>query len=140
MSDLIGKYLSNPLVIGIAVALIVIIVLIVIFLIFRKGRGGKVAEDKVRSELVALERESQFAQAVDQIPFQDTPEAVAEQVATVFKDYLGMPVFKIYAGHDNDAEFSNILPKEKSGAYVTNDLAITSTLPSMIPANAALGF
>lgn len=140
MSDSIRNYLTNPLVLGIAVTVIVFVLLLIIFLVLRSRRGGRAEEDKVRSELVALEKESQFAVAVEQIPFQPSPEDVAEQLASVFKDYLAMPVFKIYAGRESDPEFSNILPKEKSGAFVTNALAITSALPPTIPANAALGF
>jgi GAF domain-containing protein len=140
MSDLISKYLSNPFVLGSLAALIVFVSLLVVFLIYRSRRGRNTEDASVRSELVALEREAQFAAAAEQLPYQAAPEKVAEQLAALFKDYLAMPVFKIYAGHDSDREFSNILPKEKSGAYVTNDLAITSALPQLIPANAALGF
>jgi GAF domain-containing protein len=140
MSDSIRNYLTNPLVLGIAAAALVIVLLLIIFLVMRSRRGGRAEEDKVRTELVALEKESQFAAAVEQIPFQASPEEIAEQLARVFKDHLAMPVFKIYAGRESDQEFSNILPKEKSGAFVTNALAITSALPPTIPANAALGF
>ncbi|MBI3653450.1 MAG: GAF domain-containing protein [Acidobacteria bacterium] len=139
MSDLLNKLFSSPLALGILIGAAVLLILLVGFLLVRFRRGGR-EEEKVRSQLAAMERETQFAGAVEQVPYQAAPEACAAQLATVFKDYLAMPVFKIYAGHESDQEFVNVLPKEQAGAYVTNDLAITATLPPTIPANAALGF
>jgi GAF domain-containing protein len=140
MSDFISKYFSNPLILGLAAALIVLVLLIVGFVFLKSRRRKNDEEANVRAELVAMERESQFATASELIQYQAAPEVVATQIAAVFKDYLSLPVFKIYAGHESDADFSNILPRDKNDAIVTNDLSITSALPASILASAALGF
>jgi GAF domain-containing protein len=139
MNDLIGKYLSNPLILG-AVAFVVVLVILILVMLFLRSRKRGTEENNVQSKLLALEREAQFAGAVEQVAYQASPELLASQIAEIFKDYLSLPVFKIYAGHQSDNEFSNILPKEKNSVLATNDLAITNALPQMIPASAALGF
>lgn len=139
MNELIDKLLSNPLVLG-AVAFIVVVVILILVMLFLRSRKSRTEENTVQSKLLALEREAQFAAAVEQVAYQSSPEQVATQIAATFKDYLSLPVFKIYAGHQNDNEFSNVLPRDKNGALVTNDLAITEALPQQIPATAALGF
>jgi len=139
MNDLIDKYLSNPLVLG-AVAFVVVLVILILVMLFLRSRKNSSNENNVQSKLLALEREAQFAAAVEQIAYQASPDLLASQIAGIFKDYLSLPVFKIYAGHQSDKEFSNILPKEKNSVLATNDLAITNALPQLIPASAALGF
>jgi GAF domain-containing protein len=139
MNDLIDKYLSNPLILG-AVAFVVVLVMLILVMLFLRSRKSRSDENNVQSKLLALEREAQFAAAVEQVAYQALPEQLASQIAGVFKDYLSLPVFKIYAGHHSDKEFSNVLPKDKNSALVTNDLAITEALPQRIPATAALGF
>jgi PAS domain S-box-containing protein len=139
MNDLIGKYLSNPLILG-ALAFVVVLVIIALVMLVLRSRKGRTEEHSVQSKLLALERETQFSAAVEQIAFQASPEQLAIQIAGLFKEYLSLPVFKIYAGHQSEKDFSNILPRDKNSAVVTNDLAITETLPQLIPATAALGF
>ena len=139
MSDLISKYLSNPYVLG-AIAFFGVLVVLILVMLFLRSRKNRSDENNVQSKLIALEREAQFAAAVEQLPYQSSPDVLANQIAVLFKDYLSLPVFKIYAGTESDAEFSNILPKEKNSALATNDLAITDALPQLISASAALGF
>jgi GAF domain-containing protein len=139
MNDLINKYLSNPLILGI-VAFVVVVVILILVMLFLRSRKSKTDENNVQSKLLALEREAQFTGAVEQVTYQASPDLLAGQIAAIFKDYLSLPVFKIYAGHQSDNEFSNILPKEKNSVLATNDLAITNALPQLIPASAALGF
>jgi GAF domain-containing protein len=139
MSDLISKYLNNPFVLG-AIALFVVLVIFILVMLFLRSRKNRSDENNVQSKLVDMEREAKFAEAVEHLPYQPSPGVLANQIALLFRDHLSLPVFKIYAGHESDTEFSNILPKEKNSALVTNDLAITNALPPLIPAAAALGF
>jgi GAF domain-containing protein len=139
MSDLMSQYLNNPFVLG-AIAFFGVLVILLLVMLVLRARKNRSDETNVQSKLIAMEREAQFAAAVEQLPYQAAPDELANQIAVLFRDYLSLPVFKIYAGHESDTEFSNILPKEKNSALVTNDLAITNALPPLIPASAALGF
>lgn len=138
MNDL-TEYLSNPLIIAIVAAVGVLLLLLLVWALLRGRKGGQKGEDQIRTELAAMERETQFSGVAAQVRFQESPEAVAADVAAACREYLGLPVFKIYAGHDSDTDFANILPK-LDGAVVTNDLTQSAALPPAMPAPLARGF
>ncbi len=134
MSDL----LSNPfLLYGAAVAILVVLALL--FWLLRSRRVGQSGEGHIRAELAAMERENQLAAAASQVPFSDSPENIATQLATVFRDHLSLQLYRIYAGRDGDGQYLNLLPKEEQG-LVTNDLSQAASLPAQIPAPTALNF
>lgn len=139
MIDDISKYLSDPLVLGGVVAGGLLLLLVLLWLLFRGRKGGDKSEAQIRQELASMERETQVSGIAAQVPFQDSPEAVARGIAAVCKDYLSLPVFKIYAGRHSDNEYLNVLPKPED-AVVTNDLAQSAALPTALPAPLVRGF
>ncbi len=134
MSDL----LSNPFV-WLAAVVVGLAVVAVLFFVLRSRRGSQKGEGQIRSELAALQRENQIFEAASQVPFSNSPEIIATQLATIFKEQLSMQLYKIYVGRDGDGQFQNILPREVEG-LVTNDLSQAASLPSQIQGQTALNY
>ena len=137
--DVLTKLLSNPLILGGILAGLVVLVLVLAWALLRGRKGKAVNDAHIRSELLSMERENQFSYAVSQVEFQDSPQLVASHIASLCREYLSLPVFRIYAGRESDNDFTNILPKS-GDAIVTNDLAQSSALPASLPATLALGY
>src|SRR5215216_3269749 len=96
------SFLQNPTAIGIAVVVAIILIALIIFLIARRRRDKSDNELRVRSELIAMERENQFAAAADHVRYGRDPNGVASELAQVFREYLETPVIAIYAGREGD--------------------------------------
>jgi GAF domain-containing protein len=107
--QLIERYLQNPFVIGAVAAAAVIIVGVILLLLLRSRRQKRERESRVRSELVAMEREAQFSSASDQLPYQKNPLNLAQQIASIFEEYLRLDVPAIYAGREREDYLHNIL-------------------------------
>src|SRR5437868_15502675 len=107
--------LHNPIVIIIAIALLsLLFITIVILLLVRSRRGAGEREDHMRAELVEMEREHQFADAAEQLPFARNAAAAAQEAAQVYREYIGLPVLAIYAGREQEARLKSSLPKGAS--------------------------
>ena len=117
--------MQNPTAIVIAIVVAIILIGLIIFLFLRQARRKREDDNRVRSQLVAMERENQFAAAVDHIPYARDPKAVASEMALVFREHLSMPVIAIYAGRENDPRLTNILGDSESSP--------NATVPDSIP-------
>jgi PAS domain S-box-containing protein len=133
-----GDLLSNPTLMYGAVGVLILIVLVV-FLVLRSRRSGQKGEGQIRKELAAMQQESQITDRASQVPFTNSPELIATQIADIFREYVSIQLFKIYAGRDGDGLFNNVLPKGAEG-LVTNDLSQAAALPVEIPAAAAMNY
>jgi GAF domain-containing protein len=131
--ETLQKLLSNPYLLIPALVIAIVLFLLVIWLLVRSRRGAGEREDHVRAELVEMEREHQFAAAIEQMPFARAAAAAAQEAAQVFREYLGFPVLAIYAGREQQERLSNILPKEESAGGQTQ--ALKALLPESLNAN-----
>ncbi|HVF89990.1 MAG TPA: GAF domain-containing protein [Blastocatellia bacterium] len=100
--------------IGIIVAIILFIILIILFLRSRKKKD--VREAGIRSELVSMERETQFAQASEQVQYLKNPEDIVRDIAQLFRDFLSMPVLAVYAGRDREAAIHRLPLQKQTGS------------------------
>ncbi|HEX8186168.1 MAG TPA: GAF domain-containing protein, partial [Blastocatellia bacterium] len=107
------SFLQNSTVIIIAVVAIIIIAL-GLFLFLRQRRNKRADELRVRSELIAMERENQFAAAADHVPYSRDPRAIATEMAAMFREYLGVPVLAVYAGREDEDQLANLLAEAES--------------------------
>jgi GAF domain-containing protein len=113
----------------------VIVVLAVCVLLFLRWRSRKQGDDaRVREELAAMERETEFSSAVDQTPHSRTAAEAATNIAAVLQDFLWLPVLAVYAGREGDASLTNILPV-RYGALI--DSAPSPSLPSSLESSLA---
>ncbi|MFP5263316.1 MAG: GAF domain-containing protein [Blastocatellia bacterium] len=105
--------MQNPTAMAIAIVAAVILVGIIILLFLRRGRARR-EDDRARSALLATERENRLAAAVDNVPYSRDPEAVAGELAAVFREHFSAPVVAVYAGRENEDRLLNILPAPES--------------------------
>src|ERR1700754_1705934 len=98
MRETLQSLLRNPYFLIIALVIAAILFVIVILLLLRSRRGRGEREEHWRAEMVELERENQFAAATEQMPFARETAAVANEVAHLFQEYVGLPLLAIYAG------------------------------------------
>ena len=103
------SFLQNPTAIVIAAVVAIILIALIIFLFLRNRRNKREEDKRARSQLIAMERENQFAAAVDQLRYSRDPLAVANEMALVFREYQNTPVLAVYAGRENEVGMSNIL-------------------------------
>lgn len=130
--EMIERYLQDPMALGIAAAVAVILLISIVWLVLRSRKGKSDKESHIREKLVALERETQFASAVEQTRFQDDPESVAREIAGVFTDYLALPVVAIYAGREGDDKLKNILPSKDAAKDEGPGRTQVSALPDEV--------
>jgi GAF domain-containing protein len=114
MPEMVGRLLSDSIVILIIIAAILFALLILAFLRYRKKKDSREAE--IRSDLVSMERETQFAQASEQIQYLKNPEDIVRDIAQLFRDFLAMPIVAVYAGRDDDAEISKLPLQRQTGS------------------------
>jgi GAF domain-containing protein len=113
----------------------VIVALAVCVLLFLRWRSRKQGDDaRVREQLAAMERETEFSSAVDQTPHSRTAAEAATNIAAVLQDFLWLPVIAVYAGREGDASLTNILPV-RYGALI--DSAPSPSLPSSLESSLA---
>jgi GAF domain-containing protein len=105
--------MQNPTAMAIATVAAVILVGIIILLFLRRGRAIR-EDDRARAALLATERENRLAAAVDNVPYSRDPEAVAGELALVFREHFSTPVLAVYAGRENEDRLLNILPAPES--------------------------
>jgi GAF domain-containing protein len=127
----IESYLKDPLVLGIAAASIVLVI-IIILLLARRSRHKQKHDAARREQLMAVERERQFAAAAEQVPFRTDATEVANEIAGLFREYLSASVLAVYAGREGEDELSNIL--EQSAITGQLDAARAQSLPEAVPA------
>lgn len=101
--------LLSPTTTALLVALAMIIVLGVSALMLLNTRSRKRQEVRVREELAAMQRESEFRSAVDQLPYSRTAIEAARGLATVLQDHLWLPVLAVYAGRETDTTLVDTL-------------------------------
>jgi GAF domain-containing protein len=126
------SFLQNPTAIGIAVVVAIILIALIIFLSLRQRRNKRDEDKRARSQLVEMERENQFAAAVEQLPYSRDPLAVATEMAAVFREHLSIPVLAIYAGRGNEDRMSNVREETESSGE--------TPMPDSIPSATARDF
>ncbi|HEX8089392.1 MAG TPA: GAF domain-containing protein, partial [Blastocatellia bacterium] len=113
---------------AIAIVVAVILVGVIIFLFSRRSRAKREDDARARSALAATERENQLAAAVDNLPYSRDPEAIADELALVFREHLSIPVIAVYAGRESEDRLSNILAAPESGL----DTPMPDSIPSAL--------
>jgi GAF domain-containing protein len=112
------------LVVGVALVMIVAIILLLV----RSGAGRREREARMRARLIEMEREAQFTAAADRVPHSRHAGDVASHVSALFKEHLSIPVLAVYARHECDSQFINVLQRDQTHASSPSDL------PAAIPA------
>ncbi|HYP26058.1 MAG TPA: GAF domain-containing protein [Blastocatellia bacterium] len=133
-SEIIERYLKDPIVILIIVAVFLFALLVFLFLRYRKNKDAR--ETGIRSELVSMERETQFGQAAEQIQYLKNPEDIVRDIAQLFRDFLSMPVVAVYAGRDDGASLSRLPLQRQTGSLGFQ----ASDLPESIIKSQVQGF
>ena len=113
MSQLFNRLLNNHLVLAIAItvaALIVIGVIVAVIVMMR--RRNQSSDEQVQAELMDMEREAQFAAAVNMIPHSRASAQVAGHIADRFGEYLWSKVIAVYAGQKGKDQATNLLARE----------------------------
>ncbi|HXG67711.1 MAG TPA: GAF domain-containing protein, partial [Blastocatellia bacterium] len=130
------SYLQNPLVLAaVAILSLLVLALIVLIILRSRGRNQAVDETRVRQELEAMERENQFATAVERLEYRKSSTETAADVAGLFADHLSLPLYAIYAGREGEDRLTNILPK--TALLDTRPLV---RLPDSLPSSVAREF
>ncbi|HEY3138470.1 MAG TPA: GAF domain-containing protein [Blastocatellia bacterium] len=93
--------------IAILVAILVIAIIIVLFL--RYLARQKEREKQARERLLQMEREAQFASAVDGVKYSRNANQVAADIAAVLREHLSIPVLAIFAGRETDGSLIDVL-------------------------------
>ena len=131
MSGVIQFSASSPALIAVAVIVAVLVVALIVFLFVRTSSRKRVQEARMRERLIEMEREAQFAAASDRVPYSREPQEVASHIASLFSEYLSMPVRAVYAGRGSDANLSEVLNTEDSKVGGSS----SSELPASVPAS-----
>ena len=61
-----------------------------------------------------MEREAQFAAAVEQTGYQKEPDELVRSLSTVFRDLLAMPILGVYAGREGEQSIERVSPEGSS--------------------------
>ncbi|HXG92807.1 MAG TPA: GAF domain-containing protein [Blastocatellia bacterium] len=135
MFDQIKRFIDNPVVLAITAAVAVLILGLIVFFLVRSSRRSRAKEAQMREKLMAMERERQFAAAIEQIHFRADASETAREVANLFREHLSVPVLAIYAGREGEDQLSNILPKDAPLAAGQTAALRASQLPETIPSS-----
>lgn len=138
--------LLTPTTTALLAALALIVVVAVFVFLFLRARARKREDEaRVREELSAMERESEFSSAVDHTPYFRTVAEAATGLAAVLQDHLWLPVLAVYAGREGDAKLVDALQqapgstligateKPRLPAAVESSLAKLYSRPAMAP-------
>src|SRR5262249_43100831 len=71
--------------------------------------GQKEHEKQARERLLQMEREAQFASAVDGVKHSRNANEVATDIAAVFREHLSIPVLAIFVGPETYASLIDVL-------------------------------
>jgi hypothetical protein len=112
------------LVAGVALLMIVMIVLLLV----RSGAGRREREARMRARLIEMEREAQFTAAADRVPQSRHAVDVASHVSLLFREHLSISVLAVYARHECDSQFKNVLPQDQGSSALDLPAAIPATL------------
>src|SRR6185295_2176101 len=112
------------LVAGVALLMIVMIILLLV----RSGAGRREREARMRARLIEMEREAQFTAAADRVPQSRHAVDVATHISSLFREHLSIPVLAVYARHECDAQFINVLAQDQSSSALDLPAAIPATL------------
>jgi GAF domain-containing protein len=127
--------LTNPFVIVIALVFVAVLAVLAVYFFSRSRRSAGQSEQALQSQLLDMERENQFAAAAEQMPYFTDAETAGRETATLFREYLSMPMLAIYAGREGDPKHRNILSKESGAAEKQTDSLLLKSLPDSIPSS-----
>jgi GAF domain-containing protein len=127
----------SPLVLGLAVAGVVIIIFgVIAYLIFRSRTRKRGDDRRMQAEFAAIDRETQFAAAAEQIGYQKDPDELTRAISQMFREHLSMPVIGIYAGREGSESIERISPKSPSPFDTLDESVGVSEIPASLPASA----
>jgi GAF domain-containing protein len=132
--------LDNPTAITIAALVALALIALIVFLILRSRRGKGESEELIRSGLVEMERENQFAAAAEHMPYFKDAAASARETAILFREYLSMPLLAIYAGREGEPKHSNLLSVEAEPADKRTDSLVLKSMPASIASTAVSNY
>src|SRR5262249_44897188 len=119
--------------VGVGLFLAALVIVIFLILLARRRRQGN--ESHLRSELVAMERETQFAAAVEQLPYLKNHQEITREIAAIFADYLSMRLLAVYAAPEKEERLSNIMPATNTVPPELQDSPGPIHLPDTVPAS-----
>jgi GAF domain-containing protein len=128
----------SPLMLGLVVAGVIIILAVigvVVFLMLR-SRSRKRDAKRSQAEFAAMEREAQFAAAVEQTGYQKEPDELVRSLSTVFRDLLAMPILGVYAGREGEQSIERVSPEGRSPFDTLDDSVSNSEVPTYLPSSA----
>lgn len=126
------NFFSNPFWIIIALIAIAGLICIAAFFFLRSRRNASHNEEHLQSQLLEMEHENQFAVAVEHLPYFKDAAAASKEIASLFREYLSMPVLAIYAGREGEPKHSNILAKGSNSFERQTDSLLLRSMPASI--------
>ncbi|HKG23167.1 MAG TPA: GAF domain-containing protein [Blastocatellia bacterium] len=63
-----------------------------------------------------MDRETQFAQASEQVQYLKNPEDIVRDIAQLFRDFLSMPLVAVYAGRDGEEAIHRLALQKQTGS------------------------
>ena len=118
-------------------AVLALIVVVAVFVFLFLGARSRKREDeaRVREELAARERESEFSSAVDHTPYSKSVAEAAKGLVAVLQDHLWLPVLAVYAGRERDAKLLNTLQPVPGSTLIGP--TYNATLPAAVESSLA---
>ena len=130
-SGLFQANFTNSTTIMIALIVLVLAVGLMVLLFARSSLQKREREGRVRERMLEMEREAQFAAAADRVPVARNPAEIAQQIASLLREYLSIQVLAVYAGRASDSTLANVLSlPDQEGSLAPN-----SGLPASLPAS-----
>ncbi|HJQ69987.1 MAG TPA: GAF domain-containing protein [Blastocatellia bacterium] len=128
----------SPIVLGLAVAGVIIILGVIAAVIFfmLRSRSRKRDDKRMQSEFAAIDREAQFASAVEQTGYQKDPDELIRSLSVIFRDHLSMPLLGIYAGRQGAPSIERVSAESRSPFDTMSDSVSDSNLPASLPSSA----
>jgi GAF domain-containing protein len=108
----------------------VLAVALMIFLLARASSRKRVQEARTRERLIEMEREAQFAAASDRLAHSREPREVALHLASLFREYLSIPVLAVYVGRESDANLHDVLITKPDKAGVSSQEEMPASVPA----------
>ncbi|HWX43078.1 MAG TPA: GAF domain-containing protein [Blastocatellia bacterium] len=130
------KYLQDPKIVAAAAAALILVLVIIIGASLVRGRRRKVAkEQKIRGELAAMERETQFGAAAEQLRYSADPLEAAQEIASLLKEYQSIRTRALYAG-----KADSLIDVLRTGAGKLTTGELGPSMPNVLSAQAMGSF
>lgn len=120
---------SNSTTIVIALFVLVLAVGLMVLLFARSSMQKRERDGRVRERMLEMEREAQFAAAVDRVPTARNPAVVAFQIAKLLREYLSIQVLAVYAGRPGDSVLVDVLVRPDQQSATPSGSGLPASVP-----------